>query len=189
MVESQDSVAESYLSWRRGDSAAWGVLYSITFGRLRAIAARLLAHERVNHTLQPTALVNEFFLKLCGHSMLRIKSESHFFNAAARAMGQTLIDYARRKKAAKRILPEMIPDLLIACQTDASRSGLDAMFAFRKLEQLDPVAAKAVWLRSVEEMTIDETAAAQGMERWRVRENYNFGVKWLAGKLTAWRSR
>src|SRR5262245_26147653 len=96
-----------------GDSIARDAVYKFAFHRLRAIAAGLLGRERRGHTLQPTALVSELFLKLHRIEM-RILNEDHFFRLSARAMRQVLIDHSRTRKPATPLAPDAIQELLAA---------------------------------------------------------------------------
>ncbi|HWB86101.1 MAG TPA: ECF-type sigma factor [Bryobacteraceae bacterium] len=167
---------------REGDADARDALYEISFSRLRLIAASLLSRERRCHTLQPTALVGELFFKLRGFEH-RILDEDHFFGVAARAMRQVLIDHARVRKAAKKIAPELVPELL-ASRTHANPElRLTVKTVFQALRRLDPRAAETVWLRSVEELTLGEVSRRQGREVWRVRADYDFGTRWMADRI------
>jgi RNA polymerase sigma-70 factor, ECF subfamily len=166
-----------------GDSLARDAVYKLAFHRLRVIASALLGRERAGHTLQPTALVSELFLKL--HRLeTRILSEDHFFYLAARAMRQVLIDHARVKRA-PRVPLELIPELLLPANHDAvaSESSLAVKIVFEKLRSMDPRVAETVWLRSVEGLTINEMSRAQKREAWRVRADYDFGLQWMANRL------
>src|SRR4051812_43061609 len=96
-----------------GSQLAQNVFYGMTFRRLRSIALTLLRKERLGHTLQPTALVSELYLKFRSRGT-RILGEEHFFRVAARAMQQVLIDSARAKFAQKRIPPELVAEFLSA---------------------------------------------------------------------------
>jgi RNA polymerase sigma-70 factor, ECF subfamily len=170
---------------QQGDWTARDAFYRIAFHRLRSIASALLQRERRGHTLQPTALVGELFLKL-NRLQMRILDEDHFFRISARAMRQVLIDHARSRGAAKKIAPTDVPELLLAGQGGAA--DLATLIAvrgvFEKLEKLDPAAARTVWLRSVEGLTLAEVSQAQHRETWRVRADYDFGVRWMADRLT-----
>src|SRR3982750_2770819 len=95
-----------------GDHIARDTVYKLAFYRLRTIASALLRRERPGHTLQPTALVSELFIKL--HRIeTRILNEDHFFRLSARAMRQVLIDHSRASRPAKVVSPEEIPELLL----------------------------------------------------------------------------
>src|SRR5713226_9462626 len=107
-----EAFASLFEKARVGDSVARDTVYKLAFYRLRVIASALLRRERAGHTLQPTALVSELFLKL--HKLeTRILNEDHFFRISSRAMRQVLIDHGRGKKSAKKISAELIPELLL----------------------------------------------------------------------------
>jgi RNA polymerase sigma factor (TIGR02999 family) len=169
---------------QQGNHFAQNAFYGMTFCRLRSIARKLLQKERPGHTLQPTALVSELFLKLRGLET-QILGEEHFFSIAARAMQQVLIDSARTRSAQKRIPPERI-----AAFVTASGSGvvnpevcLTVKMIFDRLRQIDSTAADIVWLRCVEGLTIEEVSRLQGREFWRVRADYDYGLQWMAKQL------
>lgn len=169
----------------RRNSYAENTFYKIAFYRLRVIASALLKKERAGHTLQPTALVSESFLKLRGLET-RILGEEHFFRIAAGAMQQVLIDSARAKAALKRIPPQLVSELLPSLdRTHADPElRLTLKISLERLRGIDRVAAETVWLRSVEGLTIEEVSRCQSRETWRVRADYDFGLRWLAGQLT-----
>ena len=169
----------------RGNPCVEDAVYRLAFCRLRAIASALLRKERADHTLQPTALVSELFLKLRG-LQTRILGEEHFFRIAAAAMHQVLIDSARARVARKRIPPELVSELLPGLdRIDADPElRLTLKIALERLRDIDSMAAETVWLRSVEGLTIDEVSQSQGRDRWRVRADYDFGLRWLAGQLS-----
>src|SRR6267378_5309877 len=101
-----EAFASLFEKARLGDNVARDAVYKLAFYRLRVIASALLRRERAGHTLQPTALVSELFLKL--HRLeTTILSEDHFFRISARAMGQVLIDHSRTRKPGK-VAIEMI---------------------------------------------------------------------------------
>jgi RNA polymerase sigma-70 factor (ECF subfamily) len=166
-----------------GDSVARDAIYSLAFYRLRVIASALLRRERPGHTLQPTALVSELFLKL--HRLeTRILSEDHFFRMSARAMRQVLIDHSRVKRPAQKVSLDLILELLPPANATASlESSLAVKIVFEKLRAMDPQVAETVWLRSVEGLTINEMSRSQNREAWRVRADYDFGLQWMANKL------
>lgn len=167
---------------RNGDLAARDRMYEATFARLRLIASRLLSRERPGHTLQPTALVSEVFLKLRG-SEDRIVNEDQFFGLAARAMRQVLIDHARVRKHVCKVDPQTVAALLANREQTQPELRLAVRAAFQKLEILSPVVARTVWFRAAEGLTIAEVAKAQAREAWRVRADYDFGIQWMASRI------
>lgn len=140
--------------------------------------------EGLLHTLQPTALVSELFVKL-SRSTLRIVDQEHYFRLAARAMRHMLADHARLKKAKKRIAPDAMQDLF---QANSEQTDPETLYALRsaleKLRTIDARAAETIVLRAVEGLTISEIGHLQKTEPWRVRANYDFARKWIAEQLS-----
>jgi RNA polymerase sigma factor (TIGR02999 family) len=170
---------------QRGDRAAQDALYRMAFYRLRGIASALLRNERPGHTLQPTALVSELFLKL-RRTETRILSEDHFFRVAARAMRQVLIDHARVKNAQKKVPPETIHEFLTmsGCGDVDPELRLAVRTVFDRLGTADPEVAATVWLRSVEGLTLQEISRKQNRSMWRVRADFEFGLHWMSERLS-----
>jgi RNA polymerase sigma factor (TIGR02999 family) len=169
----------------KGNSCAENTFYKLAFYRLRGIASALLKKERAGHTLQPTALVSELFFKLRGLET-RILGEEHLFRIAAGAMQQVLIDSARAKAAGKRIPPRLVSELLPGLDGTGGDPELRVTLkiALARLRVIDRRAAETVWLRSVEGLTIEEVSRSQRRETWRVRADYEFGLRWLADHFT-----
>src|SRR5437868_8841247 len=167
-----------------GDNAAQDAVYRLAFYRLKTIASALLRRERAGHTLQPTALVSELFIKL--HRIeTRILSEDHFFHLSARAMRQVLIDHSRIRKPAPKVSIELIRELLPPRNPGMAdpESALTVKIVFEKLRSIDPQVAETVWLRCVEGLTVAEMSRSQSREEWRVRADYDFGLQWMANRL------
>ena len=123
--------------WAQGDPAALDHLAPLVYDRLRIIAENLLRNEPADHTLQPTALVSETFLKLLDLHTVTLNDRSHFFAFAARLMRRLLIDHARRLKAAKRSLARNLPlDSELAWTSSLSEQSLDLSVALEELEVL-----------------------------------------------------
>lgn len=178
------------LKWRAGDEAAFGELMELVYRDLRRRADAYLRRERTNHTLAPTALVHETYLKLVGESGIAWSDRVHFLAVAARAMRQILVDHARRRSAAKRggeaervtltNLPapggEMNVDLV----------ALDA--ALERLAALDPVQARLVELRYFGGLTIEETADVLGSSPATVKRAWASARAFLFAELSGARS-
>ena len=166
-----------------GDGFAREAVYKLAFFRLRAIASALLRWERSPHTLQPTALVSELFLKL--HRLeTKVLNEDHFFRISARAMRQVLIDRSRSFRPEK-VSVEMVHEVLLLNATRAVQPELSlaARIVFERLRAMDPTVAQTVWMRAVDGMTIRELSELQNRQSWRVRADYDFGLQWMAKQL------
>ncbi len=153
----------------RGDSAAAADLLPLVYDELRRLAASRLARERPDHTLQPTALVHEAFLRLVGSPMASFHGRGHFLAAAAEGMRRILVDHARQRNAVKRGGGRKVPfewaDVagvadLVAEERSEEILALDD--ALVRLEEEDARAAQVVRLRFFAGLSIDETADALG---------------------------
>lgn len=162
-------------------------LVEVVYGELRALAASYMRHQRASHTLQPTALVNEAFLKIARSTPEAYASRSHFMAVAATAMRQVLINHAEAKNAEKRgggkagipIDPGMAaPDLGIA-QVDvlAIEEGL------RKLEQLDERKARVVEAKIFGGLSHEEIATVLGVSLSTVEGDWRMAKAWLAKEI------
>ena len=167
-----------------GDRAARDAVYDFAFSRLRSIASALLRRERLGHTLQPTALVGELFLKVYRLGA-RILDEDHFFRISARAMRQVLIDHARKRGAAVAVDSITAAEALAATANAAPDFELllAVRTVFERLEKIDPVAANTVWLHAVEGFTFAELSQAQHRQVWRVRADFDFGARWMETRM------
>ena len=179
-----EAFASLFEKAQHGDNLARDAVYKLAFYRLRGIASALLRRERPGHTLQPTALVSELFLKL-QRLETQILNEDHFFRMSARAMRQVLIDHARGKAPMQKVPLDLIPELLLPAQRNPAspESHLAARMVFDKLRVMDAQVAETVWLRAVAGETVQELSRRQKREEWRVRADYDFGVQWMAGRL------
>jgi RNA polymerase sigma factor (TIGR02999 family) len=167
---------------RGGNPGARNALYESSYVKLRALAASLLRREYRNHSLQPTALVGELFLKLHGYEQL-IMNEDHLYGMSARAMKQVLIDRARTRKLRDTVLPEDVPELLANHRESHPEMRLSVEAVFRKLESYDKEVASTVWMRCVEGLTLAELSKAQDRAVWRVRADFDFGLNWMAKRI------
>lgn len=169
----------------RGDAAATDELFPLVYDELRSVAAAFLARERVGHTLQPTALVNEAYVRLIGPSEVSWENRAHFFGAAARAIRRILTDHARARGREKRgggmaRVPLDQADLAITTQT-LDLVALDE--SLTKLGELDPKIAKVVELRFFGGLTEEETARALGVSVSTVTRDWRFARSWLRREL------
>ena len=183
---SRDPGLTAYLErWSEGDRAAFDALLPLVEAELRRVARRSLRGERTDHTLQPTALVNEAWLRLAGERDMRWRGRGHFFAVAAQIMRHILVDYARRRRAAKRAgdvyrvsLSEAldVPDARIARVVDLDE-------ALSRLERQDARKARVATLRLFAGATVDETAQALGVSGVTVMRDWRVARAWLQREL------
>ena len=159
-------------------------LLALLYGELRTIAARRLRRERANHTLQPTALVNEAYLRMAEQSRVRWESRSHFLALAATAMRRVLVDHARKRHAAKRgagLAVSFDDELAIPERRDPPLLALDE--ALHELERLDPRQARLVELRYFGGLNIEQTAEALGISPATVKREWATARLWLRSEI------
>ena len=177
---------------RQGDRDAEAKLIAEVYDELRKLAAAYLRRERPDHTLQPTALVNEAYLKLADLNRLRWQDRSHFFGVAARIMRQVLVDHARGRKAVKRggnvaVVP--ISKALVVARGQGSPSDVLAIDeALDALALKDPRSAQVVECRFFGGLSIEETAEALHIAPRTVRRDWQIGRAWLRDRLESAKS-
>jgi RNA polymerase sigma factor (TIGR02999 family) len=159
----------------------------LVYDQLRKLAARRMRGQRGIRTLQPTALVNEVYLKLHRHPSLAIQDRTHFMALAATAMRQVLVDQARRRSSQKRGGGVLLVSLdhLPGVGDKETQNFLDIHRAIDELNVLDPIAAQIVELRYFAGLTEVEIAKELGYsERW-VRQRWTHARAWLRNKLAS----
>lgn len=173
--------------WSAGDDHAREELVSRVYDELKAIARGRLAGERAGHTLQPTALVHEAYMKLVQGEQVEWRDRAHFIAVSARAMRQILVDNGRRRQAAKRKEHERLPPSLLV-ETGAGPGGavdiLDLDRALAALARLEPDQARLVELRYFGGLTIPEAAAAMDVSVATANRNWRAARTWLYLQLS-----
>ena len=169
----------------RGESPE--VLVRLLYQELRRVAAACLRHERPNHTLQPTALVNEAYLRLAAHGGPEWNDRAQFLGAAAHLMREILIDYARKRSRAKRgggQAPLSIEDAAgLTIDDGVDLLALDE--ALDGLERIDPQQRRIVELRYFGGLNIDEAARALGISPATVKREWRTAKSWLHRELSS----
>ncbi len=161
---SPDIVAELLVRWNAGDVSARDALVPFVYDELRRIARRVLAGQARDHTLQPTALVHEAYLRLARRDSGNYRDRVHFFALSAQIMRQILIDHVRKSASAKRganAITISLDEALDSPQDDSKKNGLDLIAldnAMNELAKLDPRQCKIVELRFFGGLSIDEAA-------------------------------
>ena len=175
---------------QNGDSQAAEELLPLVYDELRRVAAARMANGAPGHTLQPTALVHEAWLRLLGKDgEARFQNRTHFFAAAAEAMRHILIDRARRKLALRHGGGQQRVDadeLEIAAPADDDEL-LAVNDALERLAQADPAKAKLVKLRYFVGMTVEEAAAALGISEPTAKRRWALARAWLFNEISSQR--
>jgi len=180
-----------------------GELMPFVYSELRHLAERHLRGERLNHTLQGTALVHEAYLRLVNQKNASLQGRAHFIGLASQLMRRILVDHARGRLTAKRGGGEAPVSLdqtgLVLAGTDDEVSGVEALAvasnpsidlpsidsALRRLESLDPEQARIVELRFFGGLSIEETAQLMGVSPATVKREWALARAWLRRELTA----
>jgi RNA polymerase sigma-70 factor, ECF subfamily len=168
-----------------GDREAASRLVPMVYSELRRIAARYMRRERVDHTLQTTALVHEAYLKLVEQTPTSWENRAHFFAVAAQVMRHILIDHARSHLREKRGggRPVIALDEGLVFSPEQSSELLEVDTALRRLTELDPRQGKIVELRFFGGLTVDETAAVLNISPKTVKRDWSVAKAWLHGEL------
>ncbi|MEO8055020.1 MAG: sigma-70 family RNA polymerase sigma factor [Acidobacteriota bacterium] len=174
--------------WGAGDREALSRLLPLVYDELRRRAGAVLRSERAGHTLQPTALVHEAYLKLVGGASVDWKDRAHFFGVAARAMRQVLVDHARARNARKRGSGQILVDLDSASAVEAATAPksldlLDLDRALSKLASLDARQSRLVELRLFAGLTIDESAEVLQISHATVSREWKHAEAWLQREI------
>lgn len=180
------SVTALLQTWGEGDAKAFEALLPIVYNSLRNAASGYLRDERPDHTLQPTALVHETFLRLVSLHRVRLRDRRHFFALAAMIMRRILVDYARRRAYDKR--GGARDDLSLSSLRDVPTylpcEVLTVDQALRRLMRVDPDKVRLVHLRYFAGLSIDEAADVLGCSRATVIRRWRLTKAWLARELS-----
>jgi RNA polymerase sigma-70 factor (ECF subfamily) len=187
MPERQGGVSGLLRAWGRGDLQARNDLLPRVYQELRRRAAAYVRRERRDHTLQPTALVHEAYLRLVGQERVAWRNRAHFFGVASQMMRRILIDHARAHLAAKRpggAFKVMLDDRAGAIQPrECELLMLDA--ALNELTMVDPRLARIVELRYFGGLSEQEVAAVLSVSRSTVTRDWQTARAWLCRRMTA----
>ena len=165
--------------WRKGNQQALEELTPLVYRELRQLAASCLRRERHGHTLQPTAVVHEAYLRLVDQKNPTWQNRSHFFGVAARLMRQILVDHARKKQAGKRAGMRVSLQEAVSLQHERSRDLVALDSGLGELEKIDPRKCKVVELRYFGGLSMDEIAQALDVSPVTVRRDLRMAEAWL----------
>ena len=169
--------------WAKGNQKALDDLTPLVYRELRHLAASYLRKERQGHTLQPTALVHEAYVRLVDQTNPTWQSRSHFFGVAARLMRQILVDHARRKQAGKRAGIKVPFDEAVSFRRERSRDLVALDSALTELEKIDPRKCKAVELRYFGGLSMEEIAHTLEVSEITVRRDLRMAEAWLRQEM------
>jgi RNA polymerase sigma factor (TIGR02999 family) len=168
-----------------GNREALDALLPVVYGELRRVAANQLASERADHTLQPTALVHEAYLRLIDQHSVNWQNRAHFFSIAAQMMRRILVNYAIQRAAQKRGLGAARLTLeeadSFSDEKDFDLISLDE--ALKQLAEYDKTQARIVELRFFGGLTLVETAEVLGISDSTVKREWHMAKAWLKTKL------
>ena len=179
-------ITQLLVRWSEGENAALDELMPLVYKELRRLAKSYLRGDRLNHSLQPTALVHEAYLRLVDQKNLSWQGRAQFFGMAAKMMRGILVDHARNRLAAKRGGQQLRLSLSkaqrLTSKEEVDLLGLDD--ALKNLEASNPDYSRVVELRFFGGLTIEETADVMGISHATVERYWSFARAWLRRELS-----
>lgn len=187
MADRSSTVSGLLQAWGQGDLQARDELLPLVYRELRQRAAGYLRHERRDHTLQPTALINEAFLRLVGQKRVAWQNRAHFLGVAAQMMRRILVDHARAHRAAKRphTAYQVALDDHVAVTEPRSCELLALDHALDELTTFDPRMAQIMELRYFGGLSEQEVAEVLSTSRSTVTREWQTARTWLYRRMTA----
>ena len=185
-TSTQGEVRRLLTRFQAKDDQAASELLQRLYRELHEIAVGYMRQERSNHTLQPTALVNEAYIRLVGYDQLNWQGKSHFLGMAARTMRRILVDHARRKKAKKRGADVTIlglRDIDAGIEESADYDFVELNEALERLEKLSQRQAQIIDFRFFGGLSIRESAETLGVSEKTVKNEIRFALAWLRSQL------
>ncbi len=185
MAQDAREITRLLVEWRRGDAAAGDSLIALVYPQLKRLAAHYIRLQRPNHTLQPTELVHELYVRLLAPNPVTLQDRAHFFAIAAQQLRRILIDYARAARASKRGGEQVRvtfadgPRWMVSDNDDL----LAVDQALTRLEEVDPRAARVVELRFFGGLQDKEAAQALNVSVATLKRDWAFARAWLSTQL------
>jgi RNA polymerase sigma factor (TIGR02999 family) len=186
-IASKGRLTDLLIAWNAGDREALESLLPLVYDELHRQAARRLRRERPGHTLQPTALVHEVYLRLVDQRRVSWQNRTQFFGVAAQMMRRILVSHARERRAQKRGGADtrltLDEGLLATPQRDVQLLALDA--ALSRLEAIDAEKSRLVELRFFSGLSIEETAEVMGVSPRTVDRQWQTAKAWLHREMSS----
>ena len=185
-MSTPEGVTQLLIDWSKGDQAALDRLMPLVFSELRRLATNYLRRERQGHTLQPTALVNEAYLRLVDQKNAKWQNRAQFFGISAQLMRRILVDHARQHQAAKRGGSQQQRLSITSAEKIVKDSEVDLLAlneALDELGKMDPQQSKIVELKFFGGLSIEETAEVLGVGHATVERDWKMARAWLRRQL------
>jgi len=185
MIDGPADITRLLIDWRGGDQAALERLMPLVHDELRRLARRHVAHERVGHTLQATALVNEAFVRLIDVRQVKWQDRAHFFAMSSRLMRRILVDFARSKGYQKRGggAQKVSFDEALVVATEPGQDLVALDDALNALAAFDARKAQVVEMRFFGGLSVEETAEALNVSVDTVMRDWKLAKAWLLREL------
>jgi RNA polymerase sigma factor (TIGR02999 family) len=186
MLDPPGDVTVLLTKWSSGDQDALNQLLPLVYSELRRLAGHYMRQENSGHTLQPTALVHEAYLRLTNQDRANWRNRTQFMGVAGQLMRRILVDHARKRHAGKRSGPLVTLDERTPQQAaDASRPEeiLAVHLTLERLERLDPQQGKLVELRYFAGLSVEETAEVMGLPLRTVEREWTTAKAWLRAQI------
>ena len=184
-MAARHDITQLLREWANGAPSALETLTPLVYAELRRLAGSYMRNEAPGHTLQPTALVHEAFLRMVARDAPDCQNRSHFYGVAAHLMRQILIDHARTRHAGKRgggkANISLEENLIVSREREADLVALDD--ALERLSALDPRKTQVVELRFFGGLSVDESAEVLKVSEVTVRRDWQFAKAWLVREL------
>ena len=185
--DSPHELTQLLIAWGNGDEAAREELMPLVYGELHRLAHGYMGKERVDHTLQTSALVNEAYLRLIDQKRVQWQNRAHFFGIAARMMRRILVDYARNRRYAKRggdaFRVTLDETFIVPEERSAEVLALD--YALNSLAEIDARKGQIVELRFFGGLSIEETAEVLQVSPGTVMRDWTLAKAWLRKEMTS----
>ena len=184
--EAADEITQQLIAWSKGDAAALDKLIPVVYRELRRMADYYLRGENPGHSLQPTALVHEAYLRLIDQTKVEWQNRAHFFGVAAQMMRRILIDHAKAKHRGKRggTATRVTLEEGVAFTQERAAELVALDDALKILSEIDERKSRIVELRYFGGLTVEETSQVVGVSDKTVMRDWNLAKAWLYQQLT-----
>ena len=185
-MQASEGITQLLVDWEKGDQRALDKLMPLVYSELRRLASNYLRRERAEHTLQPTALVNEAYLKLVDQRNAKWQNRAHFFGISAQLMRRILVDHARHHEAVKRGGSQQQRISITSVEKFAQEPEVDLLAlneALDELGRMDPQQSRIVEMKFFGGLSIEEIGEVLGIGHATVERDWKLARAWLRRQL------